>query len=111
MTHRGESCAEGGRAGPAGALTTHRVDGVDQLARLTELHEALAQVVERTLHQHLLLFVVVQQVIPQRLLGEGFGVPHDDHAVSEPEEQAGQSARQSPAAELLLGKHNSWRAI
>jgi len=60
---------------------THRVDGVDELAWLAELHEALPQVVERPLHQHLLLLVVVQQVVPQRLLGQRLGVPHDDHAV------------------------------
>lgn len=60
---------------------THRVDGVDQLPGLTELHEALPQVVEGPLHQHLLLLVVVQQVVPQRLLGEGLGVPHNDHTI------------------------------
>lgn len=38
---------------------THRVDGVDELARFAELHEALSQVVERPLHQNLLLLVVV----------------------------------------------------
>lgn len=61
--------------------STHRVDGVDQFAGLAELHEALPQVVEGSLHQDFLLFVVVQQVVPQRLLGEGLGVSHDDHTV------------------------------
>ena len=42
----------------------HRVDGVDQLPGLAELHEALPQVVQGSLHQHLLLLVVVQQVVP-----------------------------------------------
>lgn len=60
---------------------THRVDGVDELAGLAELHETLPQVVEGPLHQNLLLLVVVQQVVPQRLLGEGFGVAHNDHTV------------------------------
>lgn len=60
---------------------THGVDGVDQLAGLAELHETLPQVVEGPLHQNLLLLVVVEQVVPQRLLGEGFRVAHDDHAV------------------------------
>lgn len=43
---------------------THRVDGVNQLAGLAELHETLPQVVEGPLHQDLLLLVVVQQVVP-----------------------------------------------
>lgn len=60
---------------------THRVDGVDELAGLAELHETLPQVVEGPLHQNLLLLVVVEQVVPQRLLGEGFGVTHNDDAV------------------------------
>lgn len=60
---------------------THGVDGVDELAGLAELHETLPQVVEGPLHQNLLLLVVVQQVVPQRLLGEGFGVAHNDHTV------------------------------
>ena len=63
------------------AAQTHRVDGVDQFAGLAELHEALPQVVEGPLHEDFLLLVVVQQVVPQRLLGEGLGVSHDDHAV------------------------------
>lgn len=61
--------------------TSPRVDGVDQFARLAELHEALPQVVEGSLHEDFLLLVVVQQVVPQRLLGEGLGVSHDDYAV------------------------------
>lgn len=60
---------------------THRVDGVDQLAGLAELHETLPQVIEGPLHQNLLLLVVVQQVVPQRLLGQGFRVAHNDHTV------------------------------
>lgn len=62
-------------------MFTHRVDGVDQFAWLAELHEALPQVVEGSLHEDLLLLVVVQQVVPQRLLGEGLGVSHDNHAI------------------------------
>lgn len=60
---------------------THGVDGVHELAGLAELHETLPQVVEGPLHQNLLFLVVVQQVVPQRLLGEGFGVAHNDHTV------------------------------
>lgn len=60
---------------------THRVDGVDQFAGLAELHQALSQVVEGSLHQDFLLLVVVQQVVPQRLLGEGFRVPHNDYTI------------------------------
>ena len=63
------------------ACCTHRVDGVDQLAGLAELHEALPQVVEGPLHQDLLLLVVVQQVVPQGLLGQGLGVSHNDHTI------------------------------
>lgn len=61
---------------------THRVDGVDEFSGLAELHETLPQVVERTFNQDLLLLVVVQQVIPQRLFGQGLGVSHNDHTIS-----------------------------
>lgn len=60
---------------------THGVDGVHQFTGLAELHETLPQVVEGPLHEDLLLLVVVQQVVPQRLLGESLGVPHNDHTV------------------------------
>lgn len=60
---------------------THRIDSVDQLAGFAELHEALPQVVEGSLHKDLLLLVVVEQVVPQRLLGQGLGVPHNDHTI------------------------------
>lgn len=60
---------------------THRVDGVDKLAGLAELHEALPEVVEGSLNKDFLLLVVVQQVVPKRLLGKGLGVPHDDHTI------------------------------
>lgn len=63
------------------AQVTHGVDGVDELAGFAELHEALPQVVQGSLHQHLLLLVVIQEVIPEGLLGQGFGVPHNDHPV------------------------------
>lgn len=61
---------------------THRVDGVHQFSGLAELHETLPQVVERTFNEDLLLLVVVQQVIPQRLLGQGLWVSHNDHTIS-----------------------------
>lgn len=60
---------------------THRVDGVHQLAWFTELHETLSKIVERSLHQDLLLFIIVQQMVPERLFGESFGIAHDDHAI------------------------------
>lgn len=66
---------------------THRIDGVDQFSGLAELHETLPQVVERTFNQDLLLLVVVQQVVPQWLFGQGLGVPHNDHTVSVPRAQ------------------------
>ena len=44
------------------------VGRVDELARLAELDERLLQVVEGALHEALLLLVVGQQVVPQRLL-------------------------------------------
>lgn len=61
---------------------THRVDCVNQLARFAELHETFSQVVERTLHQNLLLLVVVEQVVPQRLLGQSLRIAHNDHTIS-----------------------------
>lgn len=60
---------------------THGVDGVDKFTGFAELHEALSEVVEGPLHQNLLLLVVVQQVVPQRLFRQGFGVPHNDHPI------------------------------
>lgn len=60
---------------------TYRVDGVDKFAGLAELHEALPKVVEGSLDKDFLFLVVVQQVVPKRLLGKGFGVPHDDHTI------------------------------
>lgn len=61
---------------------TYGVDGVHELAGLAELHETLPQVVKGPLYQNLLLLVVVEQVVPQRLLGKGLGVAHDDDTVS-----------------------------
>lgn len=61
--------------------STHRVDGIDKLAGLAELHEALPKVVEGSLDKDFLLLVVVQQIVPKWLLGKGLGVPHDDHTI------------------------------
>lgn len=61
---------------------THRIDGVHEFSGLAELHETLPQVVKWTFHQDLLLLVVVQQVIPQRLFGQGLRVSHNYHTVS-----------------------------
>lgn len=63
------------------ACSAHRVDGVDQLAGLAELHEALSEVIEGSFHKNLLLLVVVEQIVPKRLLGERLGVPHNDHTI------------------------------
>ena len=60
--------------------STYGVGCIDELARLAELNEALLEVVERPLHQHLLLLVVVEQVVPQRLLRQHLRVADDDHA-------------------------------
>lgn len=62
--------------------STYRIDGVDQFSRLAKLHEALSEIVEGALNQHLLLFVVVQQVIPERLLGESLGVSNNYYTIS-----------------------------
>ena len=61
--------------------SAHRVDGVDQLPGLAELHEALPKVVQGPLHQHLLLLVVVQQMVPEWLLGQGLWVAHDNDPI------------------------------
>lgn len=84
---------------------THGVDGVDELARLAELHETLPQVVEGPLHQNLLLLVVVQQVVPQRLLGEGFGVAHNDHTV--PVGQECTASRVYPASRVYQERNTT----
>ena len=46
------------------------IEGIFQLSRLGELHEALLQVGERTLHKAPVFFVVVEQMVPQGLLGQ-----------------------------------------
>lgn len=76
---------------------THRVDGVDEFSGLAELHETLPQVVERTFHQDLLLLVVVQKVIPQRLLGQGLRVSHNDHTISVPRAQNNERLHKCPS--------------
>lgn len=76
---------------------THRVDGVDEFSGLAELHETLPQVVERTFHQDLLLLVVVQKVVPQRLLGQGLGVSHNDHTISVPRAQNKERLHKCPS--------------
>jgi len=48
--------------------SSHRVRSIDQFVWLVKLYQALLEVSQRPFHQHLVLFVVVQQVIPQRLL-------------------------------------------
>ena len=58
-----------------------RVERVDQLTRLGELHEALLEVGERPLHQAPVLLVVVQQVVPERLLGQHLGIAHHDDRI------------------------------
>lgn len=60
---------------------THGVDGVDKFAGFAELHEAFPEVVQWSLHQNLLLLVVVQQVIPQRLFRQRFWVPNNNYTV------------------------------
>ncbi len=65
--------------GPA-VISTYRISCVDQFPWLAELDHALLQVVQWTLHEHLLFFVVRQQMIPQLLLRKNFGIPHDDDA-------------------------------
>lgn len=57
---------------------TNRVGGIDELPGLAELDHALLEVRERPLHQHSLLLVVVQQVVPQRLLRQHLRVAHQD---------------------------------
>lgn len=60
---------------------THGVNGVDKFPGLAELHQALSEVVEGSLHEDFLLLVVVQQVVPQRLLGERLWVAHNDDTI------------------------------
>ena len=58
-----------------------RIERVFQLSRLGELHQTLLQVGERTLHKAPVFFVVVEQVVPEGLLGQHPGVAHHDHSV------------------------------
>lgn len=60
---------------------TYRVDGVDELPGLAELHKAFPEVVQWSLHQHLLLLVVIQQVIPEWLFRQSFWVPNNNYSI------------------------------
>jgi hypothetical protein len=55
--------------------------GIVQTFQFGQLHGARTQTTERSVHQQAGLGKVVQQVVPQRLLSQDFGVPHDDQTV------------------------------
>lgn len=60
---------------------TYWVDGVDKFSGLAELHEALPEVIQWSLHQNLLLLVVIQQVIPKWLFRQSFRVPNNNYPI------------------------------
>lgn len=61
--------------------SAYRIDSVHKLPGLAELHEALTEIVQGPFHQHLLLLVVVQQVVPERLLGQRLRVANNNYAI------------------------------
>ena len=62
-------------------VTTYRVSSIYKLARFAELNHAFLEIVEGTLDQNSLLFVMIQQVVPQRLLREHFGISNNDDTI------------------------------
>ena len=58
-----------------------RVHGVDQRPGLGELHQTLLEVGEWTIHQTVILLVVVEQMIPEWMSAQHLGVPHHDDSV------------------------------
>lgn len=67
---------------------TYWVDSVDKFSGLAELHEALPEVIQWSLHQNLLLLVVIQQVIPKWLFRQSFWVPNNNHPIPMGEQTA-----------------------
>lgn len=67
---------------------TYWVDSVDKFSGLAELHEALPEVIQWSLHQNLLLLVVIQQVIPKWLFRQSFWVPNNNHPIPMEEQTA-----------------------
>lgn len=61
--------------------STYWVDGIDKFPGLAELHEAFPEVIQWSLHQNLLLLVVIQQVIPEWLFGQCFWVPNNNYSI------------------------------
>jgi hypothetical protein len=51
--------------------TTYRIGSVDKLAGFAELDHGLPQVGQGAFNQNLLLLVMIQQMVPQRLLTRG----------------------------------------
>ena len=50
---------------------SHRVPFAEQLAGLGQVHLVLLEAVQSALHQQLLLLVVLDQLVPERVLGRG----------------------------------------
>jgi len=67
------------------------IEAVDGLLGFGELHHRLFEVVQSSFDQHPVLFVKVEQVVPDGLLGQHFGIAHDDDPVA----RSGQSHVQS----------------
>ena len=67
---RGEEGPEEGRGGEGrGGEGSHRVPFAEQLAGLGQVHLILPEAVQSALHQQLLLLVVLDQLVPERVLG------------------------------------------
>ncbi len=73
--------------GASRAVRSHRahiqaVPRVDVLDRRRQTHRRVLQVVQRTLHQHVVGLEVRQQVVPQRLLRKYARIAQQNQAVS-----------------------------
>lgn len=79
-----------------------RIESVDNLLGLRELNHRLLHVVQAALDQHLLLLVEVQQVVPQLLLAEDFGIADDDDPVLGAGQRDVQTTRVVQEADALM---------
>lgn len=61
--------------------STYWVDGIDKFPGLAKLHKAFPEIIQWSLHQNLLLLVVIQQVIPKWLFRQCFWVPNNNYSI------------------------------
>ena len=83
------------------------IETVDGLFGFGELHHRFFEIVEGALDEDAILLVKVQQVVPDGLFGQHFGIADDDNAVAGPRQRHVQPARivQETDALIFVGSH------